>query len=365
VAEFSLNCSRIGQVGGLRSFSSQVMSVVADEAHPTDAVLPDGVSAPAGIHEIRTPQFIGSTSSASLLRPLAWLAYSRFFFPVPSGRRILGTTHHVLPSHKHQIVTVHDLRPYFYPDTPLQKFYFHHLLPRALRNCEGILTVSETSRDLLMEVYGLPESSIRVVPNVIEVREPLPRERANYSDSCVPDYLLMVGASMPHKNADEVLRTHRVWSTRYRLKIVAGGGKYQTSLRMLAKELSISDRVDFYDRVSEVELRTLYANCAAVVYPSKMEGFGLPPLEAMMHGRPAIVADIPIFREIYGEFAHFVKLGDEESWENAYSEIDNFEVNRAESALLHAKSFRRERMVQSLNSALQHFWGVSAQNISN
>jgi glycosyltransferase involved in cell wall biosynthesis len=354
---FTLNCSRVGVTGGLLSFAEQVMICLNDPSDPLEVVLPDSVPGPPGIKRIPVPAYLASDSIGSMMKPLSWLLYSRFRFPVPKNRRILCTSHHVLPGRKNQIVSVLDIRPYYYPDSKVQSFYFRHMLPRALKQCDGVLTISEASRNMLMEIYGLPESFIRVVPITIKMQALTPAQIAGSRQVNAPEYLLMVGASYVHKNAEEVLRMHHLWAPRYRLKILAAAGAYRDGLIAQVTALGIADRVDFLSRIDDLELKQLYANCAALVYPSKVEGFGLPPLEAMSCGRPVIVSDIPVFRELYSTLPQFVALGSEESWAKALEAIDNPIPKYIERATALANSFSEERMRNDLNAALRHFWG--------
>lgn len=351
---FTLNCSRIAVHGGLKAFASEIMQAVMAEGYPCQAVVPVGFSAPPGVETLFTPASLAGSSNLSRLRPLKWLAYSRFQFPVAKSQRILCTTHHVLPGRSRQIVTVHDLRPYFFPDTAVQSFYFRHMLRRALHRCDGVLTVSETSRRLIAEIYNLPLERIAVVPNVIEVPHLL-SEGAVVGDE---PYLLIVGASWPHKNVESLLHRHALWSNHYSLTIVAGEGQYRTSLQQLTHTLGIESRVRFVANLAPEALHRLYVHCSAVIAPSRMEGFGLPPLEAMARRRPVIVADIPVFRELYGSNALYVKTEDTSSWKNAFEALPSVSSAALEAAQMQALSFSRERMATSLRDALQTFWGI-------
>ena len=353
-----LNCSRIGPIGGLRAFAENTMASLLALGYSVDAVLPNDINSPSETRKIATPAFLGSRAGGSLIKPAAWMAYSYFNFPVSREQRVLCTTHHVLPRHARQIVTVHDLRPYFYPDNAAQQLYFKLLLPRALKRCDGVLTVSETSRSLLVDIYGLEESRICVVPNAISVHPvPLASERACLADSLEPGYLLMVGATDAHKNADELLRMHRYWAPRFSVKIMAAPGNHRSFLESMATQLGIAHRVEFLSNVPPAALEALYAHCTALVYPSKMEGFGLPPLEAMAHGKPVIVTDIPIFREIYGDLPIFVNLTHEESWAAAFNQLCEPNPEYRQRAVAHAGSFTLEKMATALQSALHRFWG--------
>lgn len=350
---FVLNCSRVGRQGGLKTFADEVMRSLLDEGWGCSAVVPAGYRVPTGAKPTYTPASLAGSSNLSLLRPMKWLAYSRFGFPVPKDQRVLCTTHHVLPGRSKQIVTVHDLRPYFLPDTPVQRFYFHHMLPRALNRCDGILTVSETSRQIIADVYSISLDRIAVVPNSIQPPPPyfeqrFPAER----------YLLAVGASWPHKNIAAVLAQHRLWADDYRFKVIAGKGQYREELEKMAHSLGVGHRLEFLSDVGTEALEELYAGCSALVYPSRMEGFGLPPLEAMARGCPVIVADIPVFRELYGSHALYVHTDSEASWQQAFADLATISPARMEAARIHAGNFTRLRLASALSEALHRFWSL-------
>jgi glycosyltransferase involved in cell wall biosynthesis len=352
---FTLNCSRISLQGGLKTFATETMRAIIALGYPCQAVVPNGFSVPPGVEAIPTPASLAGGSNLSLLRPIKWLIYSRFNFPVTKTQRVLSTTHQVLPGRPHQIVTVHDLRPFFFPDTPVQGFYFRHMLPRALRLCDGVLTVSETSRQLIAEAYRFPLDRIAVVPNVIEAPPfPYPSPPVETSQA----FLLSVGASWPHKNVESLLKRHALWTDRYILKVVAGKGQYRTSLEKMANSLGIADHVEFFSDLSSRQLNDLYAGCAAVITPSRMEGFGLPPLEAMAQGRPAIVADIPVFHELYGDHALYVQTENSDSWEAAFSALPRITSAQLSSARTHASTYSASRMTSALGAALKQFWDI-------
>jgi glycosyltransferase involved in cell wall biosynthesis len=356
---FVINASRIGGAGGLRRFAEAVLNCLSAQYEGIQAVLPRGVTAPAGMAASILPAWLGSSSQVSRLRPLLWLLYSAIMFPVERSCRVLSTTHHALPFHKHQILTVHDLRPYFEPDTWMQHVYFHFLLPRALRRCDGILTVSLASKEELISVYGIRREKIHVVPNVVAARRFEPCDPAEDLEAS-PPYLLMVGASWKHKNAVELLDHHELWKPDYRVKIVAGAGQYSEFLQRHAERLGIDAYVDIIEAPTDGQLAGLYMRSAALVYPSRREGFGLPPLEAMAFGRPVIVSDIPVFRELYGDVPFYVELGNLESWRRAFSELAVMRSTGAEdrkrAGIKLAASFSTERMCTALAAALHHIW---------
>ena len=357
---FTINASRVPMRGGLRTYTQSVIECLAERYDGVEAVLPTEMPTPPGITRFEIPTWLSSPFSNSKFRPILWLAYCWLSFPAVRSRRVLTTTHQALPFHRRQILTVHDLRPYFEPDTWMQHFYFRNILPRALRRSDGIITVSETSKQQIVSIFGIHEEKIYVVPN--SVTPPLPcHEPAVLQEG---PFLLMVGATWKHKNAIEVLDRNALWKSRFRLVIVAGEGPYCNLLRRRSVELGLSDRTRIITDCDERDLRNLYTRCSALIYPSSMEGFGIPPLEAMSYGKLTIVSDIPVFHELFEDAPYFVRLGDPASWGSAFAQLlePDSESNRRhlELGLAIAAKFTRQRMCSALESALQGIWGLRA-----
>jgi len=358
---FAVNASRVGSKGGLHTFTIALLSCLSIRYPNVEVVVPEGVPVPVKVRVVNIPSWLRNSSRISKLRPLLWLLYSSLCFPVKSTTKVISTTHHLIPFRRSQIPTVHDLRPFYEPDSWVQQFYFRHLLPRGLRKCDGIITVSQTSKFELIRVYGVPAERVYVIPNAVS----LPIERSlsrTYNAQDSAPYLLMVGASLRHKNAIELLERHALWEAEYKLKIIAGKGQYRGFLEHRTLMLGIGDRVEFIDEINEERLAEMYSTCSALVYPSRMEGFGLPPLEAMSYGRPAIVSDIPVLRELLGDAALFVKLGDEQSWATAFRDLKEVTADhghwRIDAGRKLAASFSLERMETALMTALREIWSI-------
>ena len=81
------------------------------------------------------------------------------------------------------------------------------------------------------------------------------------------------------------------------------------------------DNLLFLGYVTDEESRALSEKCLAFLHPSKYEGFGIPPLEAMMCGCPAIVSDIEVFHEVYGDSVEYCDFKDERLWTKVLKEV--------------------------------------------
>ena len=348
-----INLSKIGKHGtGMYNFSNDVLSTLADNEISFDILASKGVSY---VHEeknrIEVPEWVSSGASVSVLRPVLWQFYMMTAkYPY---KYALSTTHHFLPQIHHQIATVHDLRPYYYPDSVSQKIYFHCILPKKIKKSDGIFTVSETTKKAIHSVYGVPSDKIHVIGNIVDTTD-----FAFHEGGKREKYLLAVGATWKHKNIIELIENSKFWEKKYNLVIVSGEGKYHDLLCRKVKEMDLGTKTKFLSFVERDKLISLYQKASALVFPSIDEGFGIPPLEAMSCGTPAIVSDIPVFREIYEAAPIYVKLGDKESWKMAFEKLEDKDLlsEKQKLGFMQAKKYTRERFESRLMTALDDVW---------
>jgi len=362
-AQIILNAARIPQRGGLRVYSLAVYKCLQDYGLDVEIVLPASVAGLECNKAHYVPGWLNSSARISLLRPVFSLLYMTFRFPAARSQRILSTTHHSLPFYRHQIITIHDLRPYFAPDSVTQWVQFHVLLKRAARRAQAIATVSEATKRALIDVYGIAAEKIWVIPNSVSF--PLQGEACTQEND--KPYLLMVGASQRHKNAMEVLYEHESWARDMRLVVVLEHSRYADKLKLTTNKLGIDGSVSFLHGIGDNELDELYRGCCAVVYPSVMEGFGIPPLEAMAHRKPVVVSDIEVFRELFAEAPYYVKLGDSASWRKVFADLLHGDITvreaHLEAGVKIAQYYTEERMCRALFDMLGAVWSIKAPTL--
>lgn len=214
-----------------------------------------------------------------------------------------------------QVITLHDTIPYSYPTrNPVEWIYYRHLLPSRINRLAAVFTVSESSKRDIVGRFGLNPERVHVIPNGIDLSIWPPGHKADAENP----YLLTVSANRPYKNTVEIIQHHSLWAHKYRLKIVSSNARYGTAIRSAVKSHGLDCRVDFIDDISQAELVALYRGATAMIYPSLMEGFGRPPLEAMAVGCPAILTDIPAHIEFFKSAGIFIKSGDASSWNAAF-----------------------------------------------
>ena len=237
-------------------------------------------------------------------------------------RLVYSPSPHGFSNHSNQIITVHDVLFLHRPtQSPYRYIYYRFLLPQLMKKCRAVFTVSEASRQDIFRSYGYPLERIYVIPNGVDTTAftPNPSMRTG-SDP----YLLMVGGGDLHKNVHETLDMSRYWKNDYRLIIIScKQGPYRQMLEQKVRDLGITDRVELKDTLAHDDLLRHYQGATALLYPSLYEGFGIPPLEALACGTPVIASDIPPLREVLGDVAQFIKLGNPESWAEAISSLSD------------------------------------------
>lgn len=141
------------------------------------------------------------------------------------------------------------------------------------------------------------------------------RMKGTIPDSC---YLLYVGALRQHKNWPLVLQVYAALPAHLRAKhqlvMLGSGHRSGKQGRDLAQKLGIADRVLWLEGFSDSDLPALYAAASVFLFPSLLEGFGLPPLEAQACGTPVIAAATSSLPEVLADSAQLLAPHDVPAW---------------------------------------------------
>ena len=205
------------------------------------------------------------------------------YWPSPPWRR---------PGAPPAAIFVHDLAFRIRPDEVpwQQRLYFRAVLPPALRQAAAVFVPSLATRGDLLDLYRIPglEEKVEVVPEGLPSAEkagPLPA-------GIEPGFILAIGTVEPRKNYPRLLVAYRrLLGKRSRPDmpqlVIAGraGWAYGDTLRRIAAEPGVR----YLGHVDEATLAALYESASVLAFPSLYEGFGLPLLEAMSRGLPAVV----------------------------------------------------------------------------
>lgn len=210
------------------------------------------------------------------------------------------------------IYTIHDLVPLRLPYTTTNdKRYYFSLIKNILKRADHIVTVSESSKRDIIDIFNYPEDRITNTYQAVSI----PREFLDKTDDVVrqevegvfklpyKSYFLFFGAIEPKKNVSRLIEGYLSSPVKETL-VIMGKPAWQADqeLRLLS-ETSHDDRVRRLEYVSFPLLTSLIRGAKAVVFPSLYEGFGLPILESMVLGTPVLTSDRASIPEVTADAA--------------------------------------------------------------
>jgi glycosyltransferase involved in cell wall biosynthesis len=214
--------------------------------------------------------------------------------------------------YKHRkITTVHDLTTARFRNPSknwliftIKQIIYKWVIKKVAHKSEAILTPSKFVKNDIAKYANIDSSRVTVT---YEAGDRIPDKAIPLADLKDRQFIMYVGRPQPHKNLSRLIDAFvKLQSKHPELYLILAGKKdilYEEHERRVSRQKI--KNVIFTGFVSEGQLRWLYENCAAYVFPSLSEGFGLPPLEAMMHGAPIISSNATCLPEVYGEAAHY------------------------------------------------------------
>lgn len=289
-----------------------------------------------------------------------------------SADLVFSPSANIFPLSKPPMVcTIHDVTPWVMPSqSPRMVAAQRFFLRAAARQSQAIITVSETSRQDLVEICGVPAEKVTVVYNgynreLFNTSSPDPEElqalRTRLGIS--RPYILHHGVIQPRKNLKRLIQAWHLLLSRHRdmeLDLVIAGppGRHHEQVFKLGEACSgPGGRVIFAGMLSDYDLSNLLKGASMAVIPSLYEGFCLPMVEAMACGVPAIVSSSSCFPEVSGNaLAYFDPLSLEDMAAKMESGLCDIELRGRirEQGLKRAADFSWERCGhETLNVLLQ------------
>lgn len=224
---------------------------------------------------------------------------------------------------------------------------------RAAQKSLAVITPTNFVKDDVINFAHIDPAKVIVTYEaadpITEAAEPLKSVPAN------KPFIMYIGRPTPHKNLERLIEAFKILKpTLPNLQLVLAGKKdlNYDRIESLVKNQGIEDVV-FTDFISDGTLRWLYEHCAAYVFPSLSEGFGLPGLEAMKLGAPVVSSNATCLPEVYGNAAHYFDPLNVEAMATAITEVLTNQKLRAEliaAGYVQVNKYSWQRMAeQTLN----------------
>jgi glycosyltransferase involved in cell wall biosynthesis len=341
-----------GEVGGTEIYARSLVGALAAARADWRWLVycgPDALEAlqserwPASVRLVPSPRPSAEKASRAALE-LSWLAWRA----ARDGVQLLhslGTTSPFV-TRCPRVVTVHDLIYLHYPETfpRAARIALRALVGPGARRADRVIADSQAAKDDIAAQLGVPADRIDVAhlgcstPRIDGTPEAELRGRLGLGDQRI---CLCVSAALVHKNLDALIHAFaRIAAVRTDLALVIAGhaGREHDRLRALADGTGHGPRVVLTGWISDSDLEGLYALATCCAYPSLLEGFGLPVLEAMARGVPIACSDASSLPEVAGDAADLFDGRDIASIARA---IERLADDPAHVRELVARGFRR------------------------
>lgn len=263
-----------------------------------------------------------SPHSASLLKGIPW---EQFELPAQAGNDLLVNLCNVGPLVRQgDVLLIHDAQAFISPESYSKAFglWYRTILPHLAQKAARVLTVSGYARECLAKAGVISDEKIEVIHNGVDHILDVTPDTATLTrlDLKPKAYFLAPGTVQAHKNIKVVVEAARLIE-KDGINVVLFGPASAADFASAGFLLPSNVRV--LGRVSDGEMRTLIEGAKAFLFPSATEGFGLPPLEAMLLGTPAVVAPCGALPELVEDSALYADPNSPEAWADAISVLNN------------------------------------------
>lgn len=274
---------------------------------------------------------------------------------------LLHSLHYTRPLYLpcRSVVTLHDMTFFLFPQlhTRSKRLFFPWMIRYSARTADMLAAVSESTRRDAIHLLDLDPERIFTTPNGIDeiyrpLDAPIASQECRQRYDLPEEFLLFVGLVEPRKNLPVLIRAYRELVDRRPVPdlVVVGrlGWMYEDVFRQV-EELGLKERVHFTGYVPAEDLPMVYNLAKVFVYPSRYEGFGLPPLEAMACGTPVITTAISAMQDQVGDAGLLVPPDDTAA------------LSQAIERLLSDSALRRDLSDRGRRRAGEYTWTRTAQ----
>lgn len=225
------------------------------------------------------------------------------------------------------VTTIHDLTTIRFTNPAknplvfkLKQSIYKEVIRRAAHKSAAVITPTQFVKDDLVNFARINPNKVTVT---LEAADPIQSPAAALPDLQNKRFIMYIGRPTPHKNLERLIDAFQKLSAQHPSLYLVLAGKKDSNYERIAGNAKAKGikNIIFTDFVTDGELRWLYENCQAYIFPSLSEGFGLPGLEAMQHGAPVVSSDATCLPEVYGDAAHYFNPADTQAMADAINEV--------------------------------------------
>ncbi len=263
------------------------------------------------------------------------------------------------------VLTLHDLSFEYYPETfhwkrRLWRFFIN---PRSsVCKADKIIVVSQSTKDDLVNFYKVPSQKIKVIPSGIDTKYKV-LDRNDFQLIKIKEkyqipfnFIFFLGTIEPRKNIESIIKAYELLRQeknseldKYKL-VIAGNSGWKAKKIFKTIQNSVYKRdIFFIGEVDEKDKIYLYNLASLFIFPSFLEGFGFPPLEAMSCGTPVITSFNTSFPETVGDAVIMVDPNKEQ------------EIKEAMQMILLNKKLQKKLIQKGLQQVQKFNWEISAR----
>ena len=261
--------------------------------------------------------------------------------------------------YSNQLVSIMDMTVFIDSTWFNRRFatYYRWLVPKIVKKSKIVVTISECSKRNILKFTHVEESKVKVINCAVpsKFRSLANDEYMDYKDLLFKysirekQFFLAVSSLDPRKNFVNLIKGYQQLSTSVPLLIVGSKGKSFNDENL--NNYEHNQNIIFTGYISDEELVKLYKSALCFVYPSLYEGFGIPPLEAMLCGCPTIVSNTSSMPEVCGDASIYVDPMDINSITKAMNDVigdDNLRKNLIEQGYKRVNKFDWSYSAQQL-----------------
>jgi len=236
------------------------------------------------------------------------------------------------------------------------------MINAAIRKSDKVITISEFSKKEITKYADVKGKDIKIIYcglNIEELKTKMNKQSFDQVKAFYKlpeDYFLYVGSIKPHKNLKTALKAFNIWlkkSSCDKKLVIIGVRPDEINKDSELSKLFDKNRIIVPGFVKDFDLTLIYNNAECLIFPSIYEGFGLPPLEAMIYGCPVIASNSASIPEVCGDAALY------------FEPLKYEELAEKMTMLTTHKSLRTELIEKGYRNSFRYGWERFAQNLKH